>query len=167
MKTMQENLIVNIKLGHRGDVYVGRRCGKWPRSDWHNPFMPKDESPEALAECLKEFNIYLLSEKTLMKRLPELEGRVLLCWCAPEEGLTIYDPLICHGQVLGRAVLGEKIRRMRELGTLVEYNPCLSPWQLVEKINLLDVGSAIWEYLESDPCEALLTGGEEQLKIQN
>ncbi len=77
------------------DVYIGR--GKCPEtgkfSVWGNPFrigpnMTREEAIEA-------YRVWLLSRSPkavrLRARLPELNGKVLGCWCSPRP---------CHGDVL-------------------------------------------------------------------
>jgi uncharacterized protein DUF4326 len=65
------------------DIYIGRP-GKWG-----NPFViGKDGTREqVIAKCRQ----WLLSQTSLMAALPELKGKVLGCWCAPNA---------CHGDVL-------------------------------------------------------------------
>ena len=57
------------------------------------------------------FQDYVLSSPYLMaEELPKLaeqvleHRKVLICWCAPPEGLTKDDPLQCHGQILLRLI---------------------------------------------------------------
>jgi hypothetical protein len=76
------------------DVYIGRRqwCGKevFEASPWANPFSVKKWGRE---EAIKRYEEMLRDKPELLARLPELEGKVLACWCAPEP---------CHGDVLLR-----------------------------------------------------------------
>jgi hypothetical protein len=70
-------------------VYIGSRCGHgaWPQSKWGNPYRGKRFGSRADW-------IRLYGERKLPKLLPtvpELRGKDLLCWCAPEP---------CHGDVL-------------------------------------------------------------------
>ncbi len=65
------------------DIYIGRP------SKWGNPFtIGKDGTREQVIEKYRE---YILSRPDLLACLPELEGKVLGCWCSPN---------ICHGDVL-------------------------------------------------------------------
>jgi hypothetical protein len=58
-------------------------------SDWGNPYeIDKDGTREEVIEWYRE---YFDHKKSLHERLGELEGKVLICWCTPEE---------CHGDVL-------------------------------------------------------------------
>jgi hypothetical protein len=69
------------------DVYVGRGRG----SRWGNPFKsPRDGTRE---EVIAKYDRWLLGQPELVAALPELRGKVLGCWCAPEP---------CHADVLLR-----------------------------------------------------------------
>lgn len=77
------------------DVYIGRACHGFAGSKWGNPFkVPKGydliKDPD---QILKQYEDYLLSRPELVAALPELRGKVLGCWCAPNP---------CHGDVLLR-----------------------------------------------------------------
>lgn len=67
----------------QGAVYIGRP------SKWGNPFVigKHGTRPEVVAK----YRAYLLGNAALMAALPELCGKDLVCWCAPEA---------CHGDVL-------------------------------------------------------------------
>ena len=73
------------------DVYIGRAV---PRSGlkasvWGNPFKLGKDGPRE--EIMAKFRAWLPTQPELMARLPELKGKVLGCWCAPEA---------CHGDIL-------------------------------------------------------------------
>ena len=51
-------------------------------------------------EAVQKYREYILNNKKLMQLLPKLKDKVLGCWCAGPNGLTLNDPIICHGQVL-------------------------------------------------------------------
>ena len=74
------------------DVYIGRACnmGGWklPGSKWQNPYSVQWYPRE---KCLELYEGYLRSKPELLAQLPELRGKTLGCWCAPEA---------CHGDVL-------------------------------------------------------------------
>jgi len=63
------------------------------RTDWGNPFeMPDDGGRD---EVIFKYRTYYLPHKILLQaRLPELIGKALGCWCAPEA---------CHGDALKMA----------------------------------------------------------------
>lgn len=51
-------------------------------SDWGNPYeMPKDGDRD---EVCDSFAVYFARKHSLLKRLSELRGKVLACWCHPE-----------------------------------------------------------------------------------
>lgn len=65
------------------DVYIGRP------SKWGNPFeIGKDGDREKVIELYRE---WIKTKPELLASLPELEGKILGCWCAPKA---------CHGDVL-------------------------------------------------------------------
>lgn len=76
-------------------IYVGR--GKHVSMKWGNPFqVGKDGSRQQVIEMFRKH----LFESSLIDDIAELQGQDLVCWCAPDGGITTRDPLICHGQVL-------------------------------------------------------------------
>jgi uncharacterized phage-like protein YoqJ len=67
----------------QGAVYIGRP------TKWGNPFViGRDGSRH---EVVAKYRSHLLGNARLMAALPELAGKDLVCWCAPEA---------CHGDVL-------------------------------------------------------------------
>ena len=71
--------------------YIGRAMPRQhiPASIWGNPFyVGRDGTRE---EVIAKYRAYLLGRPDLLARLPELKGRVLVCWC---------KPAACHGDVL-------------------------------------------------------------------
>ena len=73
------------------DVYIGRavpRAGL-KASEWGNPFViGKDGTRE---EVMLKYRTWLLSNTSLLDRIPTLRGKILGCWCSPEA---------CHGDIL-------------------------------------------------------------------
>ena len=72
------------------DVYIGRG------SVWGNPYSHREGTLAehivgSRSEAIQKYEEYLLSNEDLMRRLPELKGKVLGCWCKPKS---------CHGDVL-------------------------------------------------------------------
>jgi hypothetical protein len=78
------------------DIYIGRRqwCGKevFEASPWANPFSVKKWGREG---AIKRYEEKLRGKPELLGRLPELEGKILACWCKPKA---------CHGDVLLRLI---------------------------------------------------------------
>jgi hypothetical protein len=67
------------------DVYVGRP------TKWGNPFViGKDGNRD---QVIAKYEAWIKTRPELMRALPELKGKVLACWCAPEA---------CHGDVLAK-----------------------------------------------------------------
>jgi hypothetical protein len=82
-------------------VYVGRAQfqGGWrlPASPWANPF--RAQKVGGAAEAVRLYAEWLPQQPELMRRLPELYGRRLACWCA--------DDMPCHSR--GLAALVERL----------------------------------------------------------
>jgi hypothetical protein len=75
-----------------GAVYVCDRLYRGPwrlsKSKWANPFkIPRDGTRD---EVIAKYRTWL-QQPDLMAALPELRGKDLACWCAPER---------CHADVL-------------------------------------------------------------------
>jgi hypothetical protein len=92
---MTETTVVNISNTpdfnpkvNDGDVYIGRYNPKFGASIWRNVFKLTDYP---IKESLRLYKIQILSRPDLLARLPELKGKRLGCWCAPDR---------CHGDVL-------------------------------------------------------------------
>jgi hypothetical protein len=83
MKDMQRTKVVHCKRA-LFDVYIGRP------SKWGNPFViGRDGNRE---QVIEKYRAYMLANPTLLAAVkPELKGKVLGCWCAPQS---------CHGDVL-------------------------------------------------------------------
>jgi hypothetical protein len=64
-------------------IYIGRP------SKWGNPFIIGKHGTRE--EVILKYRNYILHSPVLLMALPELRGRDLICWCAPEA---------CHGDVL-------------------------------------------------------------------
>ncbi len=83
------------------DVYIGRSVLSrgLKASKWQNPFRihPKRKhDPEERQRVVEEYRQYLLKSPALLARLPELEGKVLGCWCKFPGAADVP----CHGDVL-------------------------------------------------------------------
>jgi len=91
---MLETRVVNI-YKEDYDVYIGRgKCRKTGLvSPWGNPFhMAREEDREAVVLL---YEVYIRNNPELMRRLPELKGKRLGCYCKPKA---------CHGDVLVKLV---------------------------------------------------------------
>jgi len=59
---------------------------------WANPYNKAYRKGEITREeSIARYRQYVLSKPELVEKLPELRGKTLACWCAPEP---------CHGDVL-------------------------------------------------------------------
>lgn len=77
------------------DVYVGRGRD----SVWGNPFRIGVDGPRE--GVIEKYKVWITGGegRPLLRRLGELEGATLGCWCAPKGGLDTHDgPVVCHGQ---------------------------------------------------------------------
>lgn len=84
--TYSKTTVVHCKR-EKHDVYIGRP------SPWGNPFKLEQDTDEARASALKQYEAWLVEQPHLMGRLDSLRGKTLGCWCAPKA---------CHGDVLAR-----------------------------------------------------------------
>ena len=88
--------ILNIRSNYPirdGQIYIGRAMyrGRYrlAASIWANPFsIGKDGDRD---EVIEKYRNWVVEQGELMAALPELQGKDLVCWCAPEA---------CHGSVL-------------------------------------------------------------------
>jgi hypothetical protein len=72
------------------EVYIdGAMRNGWRKSKWANPF--KISSDGDRADVIAMYRRWLTHRPDLLAALPELCGKDLVCWCAPEA---------CHGDVL-------------------------------------------------------------------
>jgi hypothetical protein len=71
-------------------LYIGDAVRHTPyrRSPWYNPAKHRQTDHDRAVE---EYKDYILRKPDLLKRLPELRGKVLGCWCYPKS---------CHGNIL-------------------------------------------------------------------
>lgn len=83
--------VIHVHDMRDGDIYIGRAVSRrrLKASPFANPFkLGKDgDRPE----IMDKYREYILTRPDLLARLPELRGRRLACWCAPEA---------CHGDIL-------------------------------------------------------------------
>lgn len=95
------NVKVNVKGGHMElvvhckrepyDVYIGRP------SKWGNPFVIGRNGTRA--QVIAAYAAWLCEQPELMAALGELRGKVLGCWCSPQN---------CHGEVLAAMANSEQ-----------------------------------------------------------
>jgi hypothetical protein len=93
-------------------IYIGRANrahGGLKQSIWHNPHKLKpDASAEERQQVIELYTAELLANPDLLRQIPMLRGKTLVCWC---------HPLPCHGHKLAeRAALSDE-----ELGRLIDH----------------------------------------------
>jgi hypothetical protein len=81
-------------------VYIGRKNGDLPQSEWANPYRIRDaKSREQRLNVIIWYGTeYREQEQELFARVEELKGKNLLCWCTPDKDTGNVIP--CHGHVL-------------------------------------------------------------------
>ncbi len=81
--------IRNATPGAPNEVYIGRKNGDLPQSDWHNPFIIGKHGDRE--QVIKLYAEYLSRQTDLLARIDELKDKTLVCYCAPKK---------CHGHIL-------------------------------------------------------------------
>jgi hypothetical protein len=83
--------VVNLRKDSY-EIYIGRP-GKGLPGFWGNPFSWRPGTPPEFrvanrAEAIRKHKEYVRSNPEIMRRLPELAGKRLGCFCRPQ---------LCHG----------------------------------------------------------------------
>ncbi len=83
--------LVCIRFDKNYDVYIGRP------SEFGNIYSHLDTSQAKFKvatrdEAVQKYHEYILTQHHLLKKLKNLEGKILGCWCLPHEN--------CHGKIL-------------------------------------------------------------------
>jgi len=91
-------VVVSLRGQHTRLIGWAEREGRYERIDrrsqWGNPFeLPADGDRVTVIRNYEDH--YLPFKPSLLAKLPDLRGKALGCWCAPEA---------CHGDVLARWV---------------------------------------------------------------
>lgn len=89
-----ETVVVSLRGQHNSLIEWADAAGLYVRIDrrtpWGNPFeMPDDGDRDTVITNYAEH--YLPYKPSLLAKLPDLRGKALGCWCAPEP---------CHGDIL-------------------------------------------------------------------
>ena len=80
------------EAGRTKSISAGQTRNGWRKSQWGNPFkVRRNATQEQRDYVIAMYRRWLLHRPALMAALPELRGKDLVCWCAPEA---------CHGDVL-------------------------------------------------------------------
>lgn len=87
--------VISVRDGAPHDAYIGRYNKSWnlAESKWKNPYKLVRESDAETV--LRKYRAHVLSQPELVESLPELDGKVIACWCKPKP---------CHGDVLAALV---------------------------------------------------------------
>lgn len=156
--------VVNVRMvnGERPefDVYIGRANGRagFKKSKWANPFPVKQFGGNHRL-AVEAYRDWIETQHDLLAAIPELVGKRLGCWCAPEP---------CHGDVLARYAnayaagnwtppmsdfnVGDTVRLTRDIyeprrwrGRL--YETCVADAGAIgEVVAVIMVGGAVGEY---------------------
>jgi hypothetical protein len=83
--------VIHIKDISKYDnvVYIGRNFKNFKDNGWGNPFPITNYRNRE--QSVEEYRKYIVNNKELLERLPELKDKTLACWCYPNA---------CHGDVL-------------------------------------------------------------------
>ena len=87
------------------DVYIGRP------SKWGNPFIIGRDGDRQ--EVIAKYEGWIITRPKLIEALPELQNKVLGCWCSPQA---------CHGEVL--ITLLKEINLLKGEACYVPDNSC-------------------------------------------
>lgn len=95
---MSDTIVVHC-MQEEYDVYIGR--GRGNTDIWGSPFTHKKGTMapvlvDSIEEVLIRYREYVKSKPELLKRLPELKGKRLGCWCKNKRN----PDALCHGDVL-------------------------------------------------------------------
>jgi hypothetical protein len=93
--------VVNLRF-NPFDQYIGRP-GKGQDGYFGNPFViGKDGDRDTVIALYREyFYLRIKVDPEFKRRVEELRGKVLGCFCAGKGGLTALDkPFTCHGQII-------------------------------------------------------------------
>jgi len=74
------------------DVYIGRPS-KWGNLYSHQDGTLAKFKVATREEAIEKYAEWIVQQPQLMKKLSELKGKVLGCWCSPKS---------CHGDVLAK-----------------------------------------------------------------
>jgi hypothetical protein len=95
MEKRLNKFVVHCKHS-RFDVYIGRP------SKWGNPYEIGRDGTRY--EVINKYREYIKTKFTDQEIIDELRGKILGCWCAPQD---------CHGDVLSDIANKEKIKCLK------------------------------------------------------
>ena len=94
--------VVHVNDEIEGAVYIGRKNNRrgLAASPFENPFpIGHDPDHTQRAAVIASYRKHLLGSPELMRRLPELRGKAITCWCR-YDGAKQSAKTACHGDVL-------------------------------------------------------------------
>jgi len=115
-------------------TYVGR-ANKWTghrQSIWHNPYRSSDTT-----DAILSFTRHIYTKPALYKRLPEIQGHALGCWCKE------LPTCECHGDVL--AQLANHYHETPTHGITCKALSVRQPWAWLIVCGGKDVENRGWE----------------------
>ena len=85
--------------------YIGRSSSTWnlDRSQWANPY--KVNRLTSRSSAIRAYERYIQHTEKLAKSVGDLKGKILGCWCTPQQ---------CHGEVLHRLAGNSPLYQLRE-----------------------------------------------------
>lgn len=105
----------HIYIGRPRQVFIDNKRFPEKSSGWENPFTIKQYGDrDTVCEKYKE---YVKSKPEMMKKLEELRGKTLGCWCKPER---------CHGDVL--------VELLEEISESKEFRKDSINFKIVDKL---------------------------------
>lgn len=89
----------HVYIGRRGVVFIDGQ--RFPKTDsiWHNPY--KISHTQSREQVLSKYEQYLLNSPHLMEQLPQLQNKVLGCWCSNESSPEVPT---CHAHILQKYI---------------------------------------------------------------
>jgi hypothetical protein len=78
-------------LENPDNIYIGRKQ-RFIEGTFDSPFAnPYSVTQYGRAECMEMYRRYIQANPDLLKKIPELSGKTMFCWCCPAK---------CHGDIL-------------------------------------------------------------------
>jgi hypothetical protein len=131
-----------LSIPETNKVYIGRNMPRFGLKNlgWGNPFKLGYSLPCDATLAITKYRAWLFSQEDLLARLPELQGKVLGCWCKdPDKPKKHNAP--CHGDVLAELANASpdivRIERYIAIGT---QKHCHTPiWSIIENLGIDEV----------------------------
>ena len=137
-----DNIKEWIQEGSGNNIYIARETRHHTRSTWCNPYRLKDHGYNREI-VLDLFLNYFIQNKELIQCLPDLKGKILGCWCAPNR---------CHGEILH--IMAGNVP-VYENQAMDDDSPMTDPLQLHEKVT--QALQVMNDFLENDEHKELIS----------